>query len=157
MKVVYMCHPEFENGGLREWPLTENGVFQSGPSLKNEGDFETESNKEKYIFEKGSILEQPRSEKWNKQMYILKRGVFWSCPGKKSGGFRSGPGKTMGGFQAAHTHTALISEYPTSPPPGPSSYTLTSAMETTTTPSSELVWVEMRHYKKVIHVAQRYY
>ena len=24
MKVVYMCRPEFENGGLRERPLAEN-------------------------------------------------------------------------------------------------------------------------------------
>ena len=39
MKVVYMCHPEFENGGLREKPLTEN-----------EGDFGTKNNKEMYIF-----------------------------------------------------------------------------------------------------------
>ena len=32
---IYMCRPEFENGGRRERPLTENGGFQSGPSLKN--------------------------------------------------------------------------------------------------------------------------
>ena len=50
MKAVYMCRPEFENGGLRERPLTENGGFQSGPSLKNEGDFGTKNRKQMYIF-----------------------------------------------------------------------------------------------------------
>ena len=29
MKVVYMCRHGFENGGLREWPLTENGWFMA--------------------------------------------------------------------------------------------------------------------------------
>ena len=55
-----MCRPEFENGGLREWLLTENGGFQSGPSLKNEGISELELAK-KCIF--------------------LKRGFFRSSPG----------------------------------------------------------------------------
>ena len=32
MKLVCMCHTGFKNGGLREWPLTENGAFQSGHS-----------------------------------------------------------------------------------------------------------------------------
>ena len=30
-------------------------------------------------------MEQPRSEKWNKQMYIFEKGVFRSGPGLKSG------------------------------------------------------------------------
>ena len=25
MKVVYMCRRRFQNGGIRKWPLTENG------------------------------------------------------------------------------------------------------------------------------------
>ena len=40
------------------------GSFQSGPSLKNWGDFGTKNKKETYIFEKG---------------------VFWSSPDRKSG------------------------------------------------------------------------
>ena len=64
---IYMCRPDFENGGLREQPLTENGGFQSGPSLKNEGDFGTKNNKETYIlFLKGGLSEQPWSEKRTK-------------------------------------------------------------------------------------------
>ena len=55
MKLVYMCRPKFENGGLRERPFTENGGggFQNGPSLKNKGDFGTKNNKETYIFKRG--------------------------------------------------------------------------------------------------------
>ena len=64
MRVVYMCRPEFENGGLRSGPSLKMGGFQSGPSLKNEGNFGTKNNRETYIF---------------------KRGVFWSSPGRISG------------------------------------------------------------------------
>ena len=49
------------------------GGFQSGPLLKNDGDFGTKNNKETYIFKRGSFG-QPRSEKWNKQMYIFEKG-----------------------------------------------------------------------------------
>ena len=58
MKVVYiyMCRPEFENGGLRERPHTEKmGAFQSGPSLKIEGGLELKITK-KRIFLKGGSL-----------------------------------------------------------------------------------------------------
>ena len=79
-KVVNICRPEFENGGggLRERPLTENVGFQSGPSLKNKGDFETKNNKETYLFKKG--------------------GVFWSGPGRKTGVLSSGPGLSGGSY-----------------------------------------------------------
>ena len=52
--------------GLREGSSLKTEGFQSGPSLKNEGDFGTKKNKETYIFEKGGLWEQPRSEKRNK-------------------------------------------------------------------------------------------
>ena len=39
MKVVYMCRPGFENGGLSELPLTEE-----------RGDYGTKNKKETYIF-----------------------------------------------------------------------------------------------------------
>ena len=55
MKVVYMCRPEFENGGLRKRPLPENGKLSERPLTENEGDFGTKNNKETYIFKKGSF------------------------------------------------------------------------------------------------------
>ena len=66
MKVEYMCHPEFENGGLREKPLTEN-----------EGDFGTKNNKEMYIFLKGGSFEAAQVGKveQTKFMYIFEK---WS-------------------------------------------------------------------------------
>ena len=45
------------------------GGLGSGPSLKNEGILELKVTK-KYIFSK---KEQPRSEKWNKQMCIFEK------------------------------------------------------------------------------------
>ena len=97
--------------------------FQSGPSLKNERNFGTKNNnKETYIFKGGGGLwEQPRSEKWNRRMYIFEKGVFRSGPGRKSRVFRSGLGRKMGGFRAAHTSTALIWEYSLHPHPLPRS------------------------------------
>ena len=52
MKVVYMCHPEFENAGLRERPLNKNGGrgLSERPSLKSEGDSGTKNNKDRYNF-----------------------------------------------------------------------------------------------------------
>ena len=50
--------------------------FQSGPSLKSEGGRGLELKiTKKRIFLKGGLLEQPRSKKWNKQMYIFEKGV----------------------------------------------------------------------------------
>ena len=67
MKVVYMCRPEFETGGLRERPLTENGGLSEQPLSEKEEDFGSKNNKKK------------------KRIFFLKRGVFWSSPGRKSG------------------------------------------------------------------------
>ena len=47
------------------------------------------------------------------QWYIFEKGAFRSGPGRDSGLFRGGPGQKNGAFRAAHTHTALIWEYPT--------------------------------------------
>ena len=49
------------------------GGFQSGPSLKIDGVLELKITK-KRMFLKAVLLEQPRSEKWNKQMYIFEKG-----------------------------------------------------------------------------------
>ena len=37
MKVVYMCRPEFKNGGIESGPSLKMGGFQKGLSLKIEG------------------------------------------------------------------------------------------------------------------------
>ena len=54
MKVINMCCPEFENGGLRERPLTENGELSKRPLTEKQGEggagFGTKNNKETYIF-----------------------------------------------------------------------------------------------------------
>ena len=91
MKVVYMCRPEFENGGLRERPLTENGGLQ--PLTEQRGDFGTKNSKEMSVLKGGGV-------------------VFWSSPGRKSGTknkiymfkkgvFRSGPGQEVESLGAA--------------------------------------------------------
>ena len=53
MKVVYMCRPEFVNEGLRERPLTQNGGFQGGPTLKNEGTLELKITKKRIFLKRG--------------------------------------------------------------------------------------------------------
>ena len=62
-----MCRPEFENGGLRERPLTKNGGggFQSGPSLTNEGCLELKITSYGIFFKRGFF--------------------FWSNTGRKIG------------------------------------------------------------------------
>ena len=60
-------------GGLGSRPSLKMECFQSSPSLKNEGDFGTKNNKEMYIFKRGGLLEQPRSEKW-KQIHSFENG-----------------------------------------------------------------------------------
>ena len=95
MKVVYMCCPEFENGGLRERPLTENGRLPERPlNEKTRG-----------------ILEL----KITSHGIFLKRGAFRSGPGRKRGVFRAAHAE-KGCFRAAHTRTALIWEYHPHPP-----------------------------------------
>ena len=87
-------------GGLRERPLTENGGggFQSGPSMKNEGDFGTKNIKETYIFKRGVFWSSPGRKSGTNNCIVLKRGVFRSGPCRKSGVFRSGPGRKWGAF-----------------------------------------------------------
>ena len=96
-------------GGLGSRPSLKMECFQSSPSLKNEGDFGTKNNKEMYIFKRGVFWSSPGRKSGNKYI-VLKMGVFRSGPGQKSGVFRSGPGRKVVGFQAAHTRTALIWE-----------------------------------------------
>ena len=53
-----MCRPEFENGELREQPLTENGCMCGGgggghsewPLTEKLGDFGIKNNKPQYFF-----------------------------------------------------------------------------------------------------------
>ena len=69
----------------------------------------------KRIFLKGGLLEQPRSEKWNKQMYIFEKGGSFGAvqvEKVKSLGAAQAEKWGAGGFTAAHTRTALIWEYP---------------------------------------------
>ena len=113
-----MCHPEFEHGRLRERPLTVNRGFQSGPSLKNKGDFGTKNNKLRYIFKMGVFWSSPGQKSGTKKCIFLKREVFRSGPGQKSEWLEGAQAeKWGGGFRAAHTCTALIWE---NPPPIPS-------------------------------------
>ena len=37
IKVVYVCHAGFKNGGLREQPLTENGGLSELPHMGKKG------------------------------------------------------------------------------------------------------------------------
>ena len=53
MKLVYICRALFKNGGLKEWPLTENagrGVLSERPLTGKTGDLGVKNNKETYIF-----------------------------------------------------------------------------------------------------------
>ena len=60
MKVVYMCHPEFEKE-FKEQPLTENGWgqveggrFRTGPHVKKRGGV-AKNNSETFFFKGGSF------------------------------------------------------------------------------------------------------
>ena len=71
--------PEYKNARLRERPLTEKlgggRLSEEMPLIDNLGVLKITK---KHIFEgggEGSLLEQPRSKKWNKQMYIFEKGV----------------------------------------------------------------------------------
>ena len=92
IKVVHMCRTGFKNGGLREWPLTENwgGGFQSCPTPAKTG-FGAKNNKERHI--------------------LFKRRVFLRGSGRKSG-LWEWPSKKIGGFPATHT---VLSYYGRSP------------------------------------------
>ena len=94
MKLVYMCRPEFENGGgeLRERPFTENwggGRSELPLTKKKGGDIGTKNNKETYNFKRVyfGAFQVGKME----QMYIFEKGGFRSGPGRNSGVFRSGP------------------------------------------------------------------
>ena len=51
-----------EGGGLREWPLTENGGFQSGHS-QEKWDFGAKSNRKCIFFKNERRFDLTRSEK----------------------------------------------------------------------------------------------
>ena len=61
------------------------GGFQSGPSLKNEGDIGTKNNKETYICKRGSFGAAQVGKV--EQMYIFEKGGLRSGPGRNSGVF----------------------------------------------------------------------
>ena len=82
MKVVYMCRPEFENGG---------GGLKERPSLKM-GGFQNRSTRETV---KKGVLELKITKK---HIFLLKRRIFSSCAGRKSGVFRSCQGQKWGAF-----------------------------------------------------------
>ena len=76
MKLVYMCRTGFKNGELGSGPSLKMRGFQSGHSREKQGILELKitkklfdlprsekRNKELYIFEKGGLLERPRSNK----------------------------------------------------------------------------------------------
>ena len=90
-----------ENGGLGSDPSLKMEGFQSGPSLKNEGDFGTKNNKETFIFKRGSFWSSPgRKSGINKSIFLKKwggGGGFRSSPGRNSGVFRNGPAQKIGG------------------------------------------------------------
>ena len=44
---------------------------------------ELKNNKETYILKRGSFR-SAQSEKWNKELCIFEKGVFWSSSGRKS-------------------------------------------------------------------------
>ena len=53
MKVVY-CAESLKIGGLREWPLTENGDLSELPTREKRG-----------FYEKDDLFELRRSKKWS--------------------------------------------------------------------------------------------
>ena len=62
-------------GGLGSGPSLKMGGFQTGHSLKNEGDFGTKNNKETYIFKRGSFgVAQVGKVETN--VYVWKVGSF---------------------------------------------------------------------------------
>ena len=101
MKLVYICHTGFKNGGLRERPLTENGWLSERPFTGRTGDFGAKITKKRifffFFFENDGLFDLSRSEKRNKELYIFEEGVFWSGPCRKSSVFRSGQGRKIGG------------------------------------------------------------
>ena len=90
-----LCRSEFETGGLKKRPLTENGGLSERPPppLKNEGDFGTKPN-----ILKGGSFGAAQVGKVDQTSIFLKRGVFRNDPGRKNGVFRSGPGRKREAF-----------------------------------------------------------
>ena len=71
-------------GGLGSGPSLEIGGFQSGPSLKNEGDFGTKNNKETYIFFKGGSFGAAQDGKVEQtNVYFWKVGLSERSRSKK--------------------------------------------------------------------------
>ena len=69
----YMCAAQsLKMGGLGSGPALKmvGEAFRATPHWKKSGILELKLTK-KRIFWKGGLLEQHRSEKWNKQMYIF--------------------------------------------------------------------------------------
>ena len=104
-----MCRPEFENWGLKERPLTENGGLSERPLTVKRGGggvgvgggrgMGTINNKETFIFFKGGLLEQPMSERWNKQMHIFEKGCLSeSGPGRKNESLGATQAEKWGAF-----------------------------------------------------------
>ena len=81
MKLVYKCRAGYENGRLRERPRAENGgwdwAFRAAPNGKNWG------NKETSIFLNEGLLDLLRSEKLNKELYIFEKGGLLERPRTK--------------------------------------------------------------------------
>ena len=70
-----MCRTGFKNGGLREWPLTENGWLSERPLRGKTGDFGTKNNKDTYIFLKTRVFSiWPGRKSATKNCIFLKRG-----------------------------------------------------------------------------------
>ena len=69
MKVVYMCHGGFKNRGSGSGPLLKMGSFQNLPTREKR------------------VLELKITKKHI--FLFLKRRIFSSCTGRKSGDFRS--------------------------------------------------------------------
>ena len=96
MKVVYMCHGGFEIGGLWSGPLLEMRCFQNWPTRKKKG-FGAK----------------------NDTFFCLKRRIFSSCTGRKSGVFRSCQCRNGGLSRGTYPYCPNMGvwEYPP-PPPG---------------------------------------
>ena len=66
-----------------------------------------------FFFFKRGLLDLPRTEKQNEELFIFERGVFWSCPGRNS---RVVKAEKLGAFAQ---HIPILSLYGSTLPPPP--------------------------------------